>query len=32
MHNDKATKKAVLMAMQRYVKWVGNNRDPEGSG
>ena len=32
MHNDKTTKKAVLMAMQRYVKWVGNNRDPEGSG
>ncbi len=32
IHNDKATKKAVLMAMQRYVKWVGNNRDPEGSG
>ena len=32
MHSDKATKKAVLMAMQRYVKWVGNNRDPEGSG
>lgn len=32
MHNDKATKKAVLMAMQRYVKWIGNNRDPEGSG
>ena len=20
------------MAMQRYVKWLGNNRDPEGSG
>lgn len=32
MHGDKATKKAVLMAMQRYVKWLGNNRDPEGSG
>ncbi|MFK7738758.1 MAG: trehalase family glycosidase [Planctomycetota bacterium] len=32
MHNDKATKKAVLMSMQRYVKWLGNNRDPEGSG
>ncbi|MGK0156049.1 MAG: hypothetical protein ACI9SE_003016 [Neolewinella sp.] len=32
MHNDKATKKTVLMAMQRYVKWLGNNRDPEGSG
>jgi len=32
MHPDKATKKAVLMAMQRYVKWVANNRDPEGSG
>jgi hypothetical protein len=32
VHPDKATKKAVLMAMQRYVKWLGNNRDPEGSG
>jgi hypothetical protein len=32
VHPDKATKKAVLMAMQRYVKWVANNRDPEGSG
>ncbi|MCR9244335.1 MAG: hypothetical protein NXI31_04835 [bacterium] len=32
MHPDKATKKAVLAAMQRYVKWIGNNRDPEGSG
>lgn len=31
-HNDKATKRAVLMAMQRYVKWLANNRDPEGSG
>jgi len=32
MHPDKATKKAVLMSMQRYVKWLANNRDPEGSG
>lgn len=32
VHGDKATKKAVLMAMQRYVKWLANNRDPEGSG
>ncbi len=32
IHGDKATKKAVLMAMQRYVKWLANNRDPEGSG
>ncbi len=32
MHPDRATKKAVLMAMQRYVKWLANNRDPEGSG
>ncbi|MBK8099088.1 MAG: hypothetical protein IPK26_18425 [Planctomycetes bacterium] len=32
IHTDKATKKAVLMAMQRYVKWLANNRDPEGSG
>jgi hypothetical protein len=32
IHSDKATKKAVLMAMQRYVKWLANNRDPEGSG
>jgi hypothetical protein len=32
VHPDKATKKAVLMAMQRYVKWLANNRDPEGSG
>jgi hypothetical protein len=32
IHPDKATKKAVLMAMQRYVKWLANNRDPEGSG
>ncbi len=32
IHPDKATKKAVLAAMQRYVKWIGNNRDPEGSG
>jgi hypothetical protein len=32
IHGDRATKKAVLMAMQRYVKWLANNRDPEGSG
>ncbi len=32
VHPDRATKRAVLMAMQRYVKWLGNNRDPEGSG
>ncbi len=32
IHSDRATKKAVLMAMQRYVKWLANNRDPEGSG
>lgn len=32
IHPDRATKKAVLMAMQRYVKWLANNRDPEGSG
>ena len=32
IHGDKATKKAVLMSMQRYVKWLANNRDPEGSG
>ena len=32
VHPDKATKRAVLMNMQRYVKWLGNNRDPEGSG
>lgn len=32
IHPDKATKKAVLMPMQRYVKWLANNRDPEGSG
>ena len=32
IHPDKATKRAVLMPMQRYVKWLANNRDPEGSG
>lgn len=32
MHPDRATKKAVLMSMQRYHKWLDNNRDPEGSG
>ncbi|MGE3173435.1 MAG: trehalase family glycosidase [Planctomycetota bacterium] len=32
IHPDRATKKAVLMAMQRFVKWLANNRDPEGSG
>jgi hypothetical protein len=32
MHPDRATKKAVLMAMQRYHKWLDNNRDPEGCG
>lgn len=32
IHPDRATKKAVLMHMQRYVKWLANNRDPEGSG
>ena len=31
-HPDRATKRAVLMPMQRYVKWLANNRDPEGSG
>lgn len=32
VHPDRATKRAVLMPMQRYVKWLANNRDPEGSG
>lgn len=32
VHPDRATKRAVLMFMQRYVKWLGSNRDPEGSG
>ena len=32
MHPDRATKRAVLMGMQRYVRWLANNRDPEGSG
>ncbi len=32
IHSDRATKRAVLMSMQRYVKWLANNRDPEGSG
>ena len=32
MHPDRNTKRAVLMAMQRYVKWLSSNRDPEGSG
>lgn len=32
MHPDRATKRAVIMQMQRYVKWLANNRDPEGSG
>jgi hypothetical protein len=32
MHPDRATKRAVLMGMQRYVRWLSNNRDPEGSG
>lgn len=31
-HSDKATKRAVIMSMQRYHKWLDNNRDPEGSG
>jgi hypothetical protein len=32
VHGDRATKRAVIMAMQRYVKWLANNRDPDGSG
>jgi hypothetical protein len=32
IHTDRATKRAVIMAMQRYAKWLANNRDPEGSG
>lgn len=32
VHNDRTTKRAVLMSMQRYTKWLANNRDPEGSG
>ena len=32
VHPDKATKRAVIQQMQRYVKWLANNRDPEGSG
>ncbi len=32
VHPDRATKRAVIMAMQRYAKWLANNRDPEGSG
>ncbi len=31
-HPDRATKRAVIMGMQRYSKWLANNRDPEGSG
>ncbi len=31
-HPDKATKRAVIMEMQRFTKWLANNRDPEGSG
>ncbi len=31
MHPDRATKRAVLMGMQRYIRWLANNRDPEGS-
>ena len=31
-HSDKATKRAVIMSMQRYTKWLANNRDPEGVG
>jgi hypothetical protein len=31
-HPDRATKRAVIMGMQRYVKFLANNRDPEGSG
>ncbi|MBK8980415.1 MAG: hypothetical protein IPM29_31320 [Planctomycetes bacterium] len=32
VHNDRATKRAVLKAMERYAKWLDNHRDPEGSG
>ncbi len=32
MHPDRATKRAVIMGLQRYTKWLANNRDPEGSG
>ncbi len=32
VHSDRATKRAVLKAMERYSKWLDNNRDPEGSG
>ena len=32
VHNDRATKRAVLKSMERYSKWLDNNRDPEGSG
>ena len=32
IHSDRTTKRAILMAMQRYSKWLANNRDPEGSG
>lgn len=32
VHPDRATKRAVIMGMQRYVKFLANNRDPEGSG
>ena len=32
VHPDKATKRAVIMGMQRYVKFLANMRDPEGSG
>ncbi len=32
VHSDRATKRAVIMTMQRYTKWLANNRDPEGSG
>jgi hypothetical protein len=32
VHPDKATKRAVIQQAQRYVKWLANNRDPEGSG
>ncbi|MBI5853071.1 MAG: hypothetical protein HZB39_18835 [Planctomycetes bacterium] len=32
VHPDRNLKRQVIMGMQRYTKWLANNRDPEGSG
>jgi hypothetical protein len=32
VHPDRNIKRQIIRGMERYTKWLANNRDPEGSG